>query len=196
MSVPNPNDLPPAGDPAEWPTLTVEQFGRLPADPFWHYELVRGRVVREPPVGDTHGSIAAQVARFLLEFAEPRGLGSVRVETGYVLARGPDTVRGPDVSFVNRERLESYGVGDWPRTPPDLAVEILSPSDRFGKVQDKVQDYLRAGCRLVWVVEARRRTVTVNEPSGAARVVGEHEELDGGEVLPGFRLPVLRLFVQ
>lgn len=196
MSVPKANDLPPGGDPGEWPPLTAEQFAQLPDDPFWRYELVRGRVVREPPVGVPHGSVAAQVARFLLEFVEPRGLGSVRVESGYVLARDPDTVRGPDVSFVRRERLESYGAGGWGRTPPDVVVEVLSPSDRPGKVQEKVQDYLAAGCSLVWVVDARRRTVTVHEPPGAARVVGEHESLDGGAVLPGFRLPVLRLFTQ
>jgi len=196
MSAPRPNDQAPAGNLAGWPPLTVEQFAQLPDDPFWRYELVRGRVVREPPVGVPHGSIAAKLAHFLLEFVEPRGLGSVRVESGYVLARDPDTVRGPDISFVRRERLESYGNGGWPHTPPDLAAEVLSPSDRSGKVQEKVQDYLGSGCCLVWLVDARRRTVTVHEPPGAARVVSEHEELDGGAVLRGFRLPVLRLFAQ
>jgi Uma2 family endonuclease len=193
MSMPTPNDLPP-GDPDAWPLLSAQQFAQVPDDPFWRYELVRGRVVREPPVGPQHGSIAAKLAHVLLEFVEPRGLGSVRVESGYVLAHDADTVRGPDVSFMRHEQLGSLTTAGWPHVPPDLAVEVLSPSDRAGKVREKVQDYLTAGCPLVWVVDARRRVVTVHEPSGAARVVREHEELDGGAVLPGFRLPVIRLF--
>jgi Uma2 family endonuclease len=149
MSMPTPNALPPDGGADAWPLLSVQQFAELPEDPFWRYELVRGRVVREPPPGGQHGSVAATLAHLLLEFVAARGLGEVRVESGYVLARGPDTVRGPDVSFVRRERLGTGATAGWPHVPPDLAVEILSPSDRAGKVRDRVQDYLTAGCELV-----------------------------------------------
>jgi Uma2 family endonuclease len=174
--------------------LSAAEFARLPDDPFWRYELVRGRVVREPPPGEQHGSMAARLAHFLLEFVDPRGLGDVRVESGYILAREPDTVRGPDVSFMRRERLGGYLARTWPDVPPDLAVEVLSPSDRPGRVREKVDDYLAAGCRLVWVVDTRHRTVTVHEPPSPPLVVKEQEVLEGGTVLPGLRLPLQRLF--
>jgi len=149
MSVPKPDDSLPTNHAGTHPLLSVREFERLPEDPFWRYELVRGRVVREPPPGEQHGSIAAKLAHVLLEFVEPRGLGDVRVESGYVLSHDPDTVRGPDVSFVRRERLGSHPTGIWPHVPPDLAVEVLSPSGRAGRVKEKVDDYRAAGCRLV-----------------------------------------------
>jgi len=116
-------------------------------------------------------------------------------ETGFLLARRPDTVRAPDVAFVSAERLEQARTtrGFFPG-PPDLAVEVLSPTDRAGEVHAKVADYLAAGTRLVWVVEPGRHTIRVYRTLLAPKTVGQEATLDGEEVLPGFRLPVSAVF--
>lgn len=194
MSMPIRDTTTPGDDPEHATSLTAREFEQLPDDPFWRYELVRGRVVRKPPPGAEHGSVAANLAHLLLRFVETRGLGAVRAGSGYLLARDPDTVRAPDVSFVRREHVGDYRARPWPDTPPDLAVEVLSPSNRAGKVRAKVSDYLGAGCPLVWVIDPKQRTVTVYEPPSEARVVAEQDSLDGGAVLPGLRLPVPQLF--
>jgi Uma2 family endonuclease len=158
-------------------------------------ELVRGVPrVREPP-GGLHGWLAVRLAARLAEHVERLGLGSVLVEAGYVLRRGPDTVRGPDVSFISASRLpperlpEHFIVGT-----PDLAIEILSPGDRWSEVEEKIADYLGAGTRLIWVVDPGARRVIVRYPDRPPRVVPNEEALEGEAVVPGFVLPLAELF--
>jgi len=194
MSMPARDTTTPDDDPEHPASMTAREFEQFPDDPFWRHELVRGRVVREPPPGAEHGSVAANLAHLLLQFIEPRGLGAVRVGSGYILARDPDTVRGPELSFVRREHVGGYCARPWPDAPPDLAVEVLSPSNRAGKMRAKVADYLAAGCPLVWVIDLKHRTVTVHEPPSEARVLAEQDVLDGGAVLPGLHLPLIQLF--
>ena len=116
-------------------------------------------------------------------------------DTGHVLSRAEATVRGPDLSFVSAQRIAP---GPLPLSlfegAPDLAVEILSPSNREGEIRGKVADYLAAGGRLVWVVDPIRRRVTVHEPGKQATLLLASDVLDGGPVLPGFRLPLGELF--
>jgi Uma2 family endonuclease len=111
----------------------------------------------------------------------------VLVEAGFVLRRNPDTVRGPDVSFVSHARIPRgrLPVAFIPGAP-DLAVEILSPDDRPAEVADRVADYLEAGTKLVWVCDPARRAVTVHRPGLPPETVSSDGWLDGGEVLPGF----------
>jgi Uma2 family endonuclease len=101
----------------------------------------------------------------------------------------------PDTSFVRAERLPE---GDYPEGflehPPDIAVEVVSPSDRMADVNAKVDEYIRSGTALVWVVEPRRRTVTVYRPDLSVQLLVEDDVLDGGDVLPGFNLPVSSIF--
>jgi Uma2 family endonuclease len=173
--------------------MTIEEFERLP-DEASRMELVRGHVVREPPAGFEHGGIAAQVASCLHTFVRRHGLGKVLgAETGFVLFDDPPTVRAPDVAFVARDRLPADPRG-FPRLAPDLAVEIVSPSNTLSEIQDKVFDYLDAGTRLVWVVEPRGRTVTVYRSREEIGILTPSQEIDGGEVLPGFRVEVSELF--
>jgi Uma2 family endonuclease len=180
--------------------MTAEQLLALPTrdgNRDRRYELVRGRLrVMEPP-GGAHGWLAVRLAARLLAFVEPRALGDVFTETGFVLARGPDTVRGPDVSFVRAGRLP---VGDLPagylELAPDLAVEIRSPTDRRGGIEEKLGDYFAAGTPLVWLVDPARRTVAVRTPDGDDQIVREGDTLDGGEVLPGFTLTLADLFAR
>ena len=106
----------------------------------------------------------------------------------------PPTVRGPDVAWVARERIPTTGyAGSFWRVAPDLVVEIVSPHDRPGAVRDKVKEYIAAGTRMVWVVDAQSRSVSVHRP-GSSSVVRADGALEGGEVLPGFRLPLRDLF--
>lgn len=174
--------------------VTAEELERRPDDDH-RYELVQGELIRRTPVGGVHGRIAVIMAARLHAYAEQHRLGEVMVEVGYRLARDPDTVRGPDVSFVAASRITEGGV---PRGfivgAPDLAVEIVSPEDTAAEVDEKVQEYLRAGSRLVWVVQPRTRTITSYRPDGNARVHGADDVIDGADVLPGFSMRVRELF--
>lgn len=185
---PSPTELEP-------PRLTAEEFERLPDDGY-RSELVRGLVIRELPAGGEHGVIAMQLTRRVATFVYEQRLGHVlSAETGFILQRKPDTVRAPDIAFVRRERIEAEGVprGYWPGAP-DLAVEVVSPSNTLPEIHDKVQDYLNAGCTLVWVVEPRSRRVTVYRSMHDISLLTAEEELDGGNVLPGFRVRIAELF--
>lgn len=176
------------------PLLTADQFAALPGDADdSRLELVRGRVVREPPPGPEHGWLDVRLAARLLGFVEAAEAGVVLSNTGFVLATDPDTVRGPDIAFVSRERMPSLGRKYW-RMAPDLAVEILSPSNSASEIQEKVLEYLAAGARLVWIVDPARRTVTVYKSARDIRILAVGEDLTADEVLPGFRLPLASLF--
>ncbi len=174
--------------------LTAEEFYALPDDEMDH-ELVEGWVTSEPMPGTRHGRVVIQLALALGGFVRAKRLGLVVNNAGFVLARDPDTVRGPDLAFVTKERVEEAGdvEGFFPG-PPDLAVEILSPSNRPVEMRAKVADYLAAGTRLVWVVDPGGRKVRAYRSLLAPRVLGPHDELDGEDVLPGFRLRVAELF--
>lgn len=171
--------------------LTGEDLLRMPDDGK-RYELVRGELVEMSPPGWPHGMYAVRIARLLDEFVEENDLGTVGVESGFYLERDPDTVRGPDAWFIRKERFDpdtaAVGYGE---IVPDLAVEIVSPGDTYTEVAEKVEEYLQAGVRLVWVVDPKRRTVTLYP---GANTLKEEDLLPGGEVLPGFAVPVSRLF--
>jgi Uma2 family endonuclease len=174
--------------------LTLKQYEQLPEDDRYQEELVRGRLVREPKPATLHSLVQLRVGRLVDEFVERHGLGLTFVEAGFILSDDPPTVRAPDVSFVARDRAYGYPSDRLGRTPPDLAVEIVSPSNRASALQEKVLDYFDAHVRLVWVIDPSSRTVTVYRSPSDIRVLRDAEELDGGDVLPGFRLPLAALF--
>jgi Uma2 family endonuclease len=158
-------------------------------------ELLEGDVVCEPPAGFGHGVRASKIAYHLERFLEEHPLGvACGAETGFVLARAPDTVRAPDAAFVARERVERLlNREQYFEGAPDLAAEVVSPGDSARDVAAKVRDYLTAGTRLVWVIDPRRRTVTVHRPNAGPQTLGPEDHLDGGDLLPGFTLPVTRI---
>ncbi len=175
--------------------MTAEGLFSLPDDG-WRYELIRGELRRMPPAGMRHGQIASRLNQHLAAYVETHNLGVVfTAEAGFRLTQHPDTVRASDVAFIARGRIPAEGVptGYWPGAP-DLAVEVVSPSDRFDDVIEKVVEYLAAGTRLVWVIQPRTHTVTVYRASGEVRLLRGHEELSGEDVLPGFTCPVSALF--
>jgi len=165
-------------------------------------ELVRGRLIVREPAGYWHGSIAARVLARIAAFVEQdqairaaeHPLGDVlAAETGFTLERSPDTVRAPDVAFVAWHRRPTSTAG-FAALSPDLAVEVLSPTDRPGDVLGKVADYLNAGSSLVWVVDPDRRVVRVHRADGSTSTLREPECLEGEVVLPGFLQSLAGLF--
>ena len=160
-----------------------------------HHELVRGVVrVSEPP-GGAHGWIAARITHRLGSHVEQHGLGTVLVEAGYVLRRDPDTVRAPDVSFISAARLPPEQIPEqFIPGAPDLAIEILSPGDRWPDVEERLADYFAGGTRIAWVVEPRQQRVIVRYPDGASKILTGSDVLDGEDVVPGFRCPVTEVF--
>ena len=157
-------------------------------------QLVRGQVMREPPSGFEHGEVAIRIGAILLAFVKENELGKVvGTESGFVLSDEPPTVRAPDIAFVSEERLD-FDRKRFAPLAPDLAVEILSPSNTMSEMHDKVIDYLDAGTRFVWVVDPDSRTITVYRSRDAIRLLTLEDELDGADVLPGFRCKVSELF--
>ena len=175
--------------------MTAEELLKLPRGQF-RYELVKGELIKMPPAGFDHGVVIMNLGAPLTQHVKTNQLGVVcGAETGFVIERDPDTVRAPDIAFVRRERLPQTGrpKAFWPGAP-DLAVEVVSPGDTFEEVEEKVAEWLSAGARLVWVVNPKRRTVTVYRSLTEAAILTENDELDGQEIVPGFRCRVAELF--
>lgn len=176
-------------------TLTLEAYAALrEPDERGVTELVRGRIVREPRPARLHGLLQVRLVYALEAWAESFGNAEVTAESGYILSERPATVRGPDVAVVVDPSPASDEPGGWTRGAPDLAVEVLSPSEASTAVQRKTLDYLEAGTRLVWIVDPAARTVTVYRPDGSASLLRGSETLHGENVLPSFELPLDRLF--
>lgn len=170
----------------------LERMGKR----FPDFELVRGRLVPVSPAGGKQGTLAAFLAFELGMVVWPARLGFLyTAETGFVLARDPDIVRAPDLSFVSRERPAGVSA---PRGfiegAPDLAIEIRSPDNTMAELGAKAGEYLSGGARLVWIVDPASRQVWVHRRGLPPVIRSDGDVLDGGEVVPGFRLAVARLF--
>lgn len=152
-------------------------------------ELIRGVLVVREPAGARHGRVAAELARLIGTHVHDHALGVVYgAETGFTLTREPDTVRAPDVAFVQLERVPPADPVGFLQLAPDLVVEVLSPGDRPGETLAKVGDWLEAGTRLIWVVDPDRRRARVYRADGTESMLGDRDELSGEGVLPGFAL--------
>lgn len=175
--------------------LTVDDVeGRTPAE-FW--ELVEGRVVALSPTAGWSGFVSMAFYRLLFEFGQARGLGfAFGSDVGFVLFPDRRTLRAPDAAFVNRERLPNMGpdLRTFLPFPPDIAVEVLSPSDRLGDALAKAAMYIQAGVRIVWLADPDRQTVTVFTPDAPPVTLVPGAILDGGEVLPDLRVDVADIF--
>jgi len=160
-------------------------------------ELVNGELVTMPYPNTRHGGVVGRVAFLLEERARGLGAGRVVAGSGFILELpwDPEQVRAPDIAFISSSRLEG---GRLPpkffRGAPDLAVEVVSPSDNAADLQQKVRDYLGAGARLVWILYPESRSGAAYRPGGAARLLEEHDALDGEDVLPGLTLPLSEVF--
>ncbi len=175
--------------------LTADEFLRRYGHRDGRYELVQGEVVAMAPVNDGHGEVASNIDTAFNTYSRLRGVGRARVETGYRLRQDPDTVRGPDVSFrVGVPRGAESRSWSFVSGAPDIAIEVVSPSDSAGEVEQKVREYLDAGSHRVWVVFPLTRNVRIHSPDGTARTYSEEDVITDEELLPGFSLPLPEIF--
>jgi Uma2 family endonuclease len=175
--------------------LTAAEFARRP-DPGHPEELVRGRIVPMALTTRRHGQICSKSVRILGNFADERDLDHVvSNDAGVITERGPDTVRGADVAFYSYNKFPRGPMpADYGAEPPELIIEVLSPSDRWSKVHAKVTEYLEAGVLAVVVLDDDSRTAFLFRPDQGPRILGPDDELTFPEILPGFSVPVRRFF--
>ena len=189
-------------------TLSPSVEAYISADEFWdmsnspdyadcNSELVVGRVIEMPRPKQVHAYVATQIGVALANYVTSNDLGIVYAsEMGYVLARRPsgrDTVRGIDVSFISGERMPDTLAADWVEGAPDLAVEVLSPSNLASDINLKTRQLLDAGAQAVWIVDPATRSVQIHSPQGFT-VLREGDALSGGDILPGFSIKVADIF--
>ena len=167
--------------------MTAEELANVDDDSHRH-ELIKGELLTMPLPKTPHGYVSANLMMMLGLYVKANNLGRVYAECGYHIERDPDTVLGPDVSFVamdpNAVPAEGYNPG-----PPDLAVEVISPGDRRGRIERKLGLWLESGARSVWHVNPQRKTVEVISSTGERRILHENDELVD-DVVPGFRVKV------
>ncbi|MEA3339100.1 MAG: Uma2 family endonuclease [Chloroflexota bacterium] len=160
------------------------------------YELVRGELIVMTPASAYHGKFAARLVRALGDYVEKQALGEVyTAEPGFELESDPQTIRAPDVAFVRQERIPPEGEpeGFW-AIAPDLVIEIVSPSETAQMIHEKVTDYVRAGTRMLWLIYPASQTAMEYRPPTDARWLTVEDDLDGGDVVSGFRYPLKKLF--
>ena len=180
---------------------TIEDLWSLSHDPdndLRRFELSEGMLVEMTPASFKHGRDTSKLDRMIGGFVDAHNLGeTTAAETGYILfvdADGKATVRAPDVGFISNARIPKDGLpeGYFPGAP-DFAVEVISPTDAADEVQFKVTQYLKYGTRLVWLIYRKSQTVVVHTSAGS-KTAGIDDILDGGDVLPGFKLAVREIF--
>ena len=179
--------------------LTAGQFYDFCCKNDGRYELVRGEVIELAPANDEHGEIASNVDTAFNNYSRRRGIGRTRVETGYRLEQNPDTVRGPDISFMLLPRGQGVMLTRrFVPNAPDIAVEVVSPSNTAAEIERKVGEYLAAGSQRVWVVYPATRTaarrVVVHHSGGTAITYSGGDVITDEELLPGFSLPLSEIF--
>jgi Uma2 family endonuclease len=178
--------------------MTAEEFYEWvnrPENRDRHWDLVRGEVVAMSKPGKRHGLVCGNVAWILGSYVRQRRRGYVCTnDTGLIVERSPDTVRGPDVLlFEDAQRFADVDV-KFCESPPLLAVEVLSPNDTAGKVMERITDQLRFGTKLVWLLDPDAPNVTVFRPGKEPYALKENQELGGDEVLPNFSCRVSEFF--
>lgn len=157
-------------------TLTLAEYQALPDDDGYRDELSRGYLIREPQPGAEHGHLVARLTHMLMTYVDAHpGCGRAFTECGFLLQEDPVTLRGPDVAFVSAARIGAKHVGGFFRGAPDLAIEVLLPSNRPGEILQKVAEFLEAGTSVVWVVDPRSRSVVIHRQSMVPQIVGEAE---------------------
>lgn len=174
---------------------TAEQLAALPRGDA-RYELVKGDPRMMSPAGGRRGRIAMNLAVSLANHVASGSLGVVyAAETGFIISRNPDTVRAPDVAFISSSRAEQIedDTGFVPMAP-DLAIEVISPTDTFSSVEEKAFAWLSSGTQLVLLVDPASRQLHAYRSAQQIVVFDDHEELDAGDVVPGWRLQVGGLF--
>jgi Uma2 family endonuclease len=175
---------------------TAEELLKLPTGMGKRYELIEGRLHVMCAAGFEHGRVAATAARLLGNHVSATGAGpTLGAETGFILARDPDTVRAPDAAFISSARADAVGTtfGFWPGGAPDLAIEVVSPEDSRRYLREKALNWLEAGAVAVLVLDPRSRSASVYRAGEDVRVFADGE-LDLSDAVPGWRVAVADFF--
>ncbi len=174
---------------------TAEDLERLSALGY-HYELIKGELREMAPPGGPHGSSTSRLSVFVGMIIIDQDLGETfAAETGFLVGRNPDTVLAPDFAFVSKERLPNPLPRSYVPVVPDIVLETRSPNDTRKEVADKVARWLELGVRLVWEMNPQTRILTVHRATQMPHFLSEGDTLDGEDVLPGFSVPIARLFL-
>jgi len=178
--------------------ITAEEFFQWvnqPDNRDRRFELHEGEVIEMPPAGKYHGFVCGNVAGILRNFSIQRGKGYVCTnDAGVIVGRDPDSVRGPDVTFYEDDETADDMSRQYAANPPLLAVEVISPSDRFNSIMLRVTQLLNRGVKVVWVVDPEMRDVSLCQAGQEPRLVSGNELLSGGTALPDFECAVSELF--
>ncbi len=191
-----------ANPPASTRVLTADEFSLLPEpEEGGKTELIDGKVVHEGPANGGHGELAGTLTTELMLFARMHSLGKVVPEVGFVLRRSPDTVLAPDVAYISQETMGGRHLPKegWVPCAPDLAIEVISPSNLDSDIAAKIETYLGAGVRRIWVVRPRTQTVTIHLPDHTSRTLlpgGTLTSEDAGFGVSGFELSLDTLFAE
>ncbi len=180
-------------------TMTADEFFDSPFA--GGFELVNGRIVskvgemfQDMPTGALHGAITDELETRISAFVRENKLGRVfAAETGFIVSEG--NVRGVDISFVGKAKIKEFGIPEnfFP-VAPDLAIEVISPGNTSAEIQEKIDEYLAAGTKLVWIVYPKQKMIQVHRQSNVINILRETDELDGEDVLPNFRVKLSEIF--
>ena len=175
--------------------MTAEELLNMPDEGF-RYELIRGELRKMVPAGHAHGEYALSIGASLRMYVKANGLGKAyAAETGFILGSTPDHVRAPDAAFVRRERAEAArGTPGFFPGAPDVAVEVISPADRYTEVEEKVADWLDAGTLAVIVVDPHRRIVKVHRSHTDVVALSEADIVSVDDAVPGWQMAVRDIF--
>jgi Uma2 family endonuclease len=176
--------------------ITAKEFAAMPDRPDGSkQELVRGVIVTMPPPYFSHGNCQGNVGFLLETYTRQVKKGRVTLGTGVVTERNPDTVRGFDVAHWSYERLPPDQIPQgYPEIAPDLAVEVLSPSDKPSQISAKIREYFCVNVCMVWIIDPKERTATVYRGPGNGYVLWDDATLTVEDLLPGFSCPVAEFF--
>ena len=178
--------------------MTAEEFFdfvHLPKNANKWFELDRGEVIEMPPPNRLHGVVCIRMGRYLDQFLDDHGGGYVAGnDSGVILARDPDIVRGPDVAVFADAQLIADVHPKYGEVAPILAVEVLSPNDRAVRINRKIADYFQAGTKLVWLFDPESFTAIVHRLNGPAQVLDMTGTLDGEDVIPGFQCKLADIY--
>lgn len=174
--------------------ITAEEFERF--DPEWRYDLIEGELHTMPPMpGEEHGAITSDFSTELNLFVRDHGLGQCyAAETRFLIARDPDTAIGPDWAFITKERLPKKRNKGFSPLVPDIVLEVRSPSDKPAEVQKKINLWLSAGVQVVWEANPKREVLTVYRPGVSPVILTADSTLTCENILPGFALPLRRIW--
>lgn len=174
--------------------LTLEEFLALPDDGN-KYEISEGELILVPPVKLKHSRIVRKVFKEIEASLDKSRAGEAYAEAGEILSRIPATMRIPDISLVSNQRINATAEDGYLEGAPELAVEVVSPSQSATKLNVKIRQLLQTGAKQVWVLYPETKTIHVHRPGLPIVTLEETDVLDGGDVLPGFSVKVADLFV-